>query len=154
MHIHKNLIAASELDNRKYYFCHLIATELIKYAWWKWRSFGDPEQNEELYRFTLWIALLTDCILMHKVPLTSFFCPLITKPLCHRETIVHDTYIRRANHVDHGSYGYARALSSAKLKTHPRGSVLKMHWIRTIESFYLGQLLRRNGRNESVRRNG
>jgi len=115
------------------------------------KSVGDFEQNEELYRFALWTARsLADCILMHKGA-CLWFRSFVPSSRSHFVTVKWSCaiHIYDARTVQLTDLMGARVLFR-EVKDTSRGSVLKMHWIRTIESFYLGQLLRRNDRNESV----
>jgi len=110
------------------------------------------EQNEELYRSALWTMrgrywqIVSLCI---KVP----FDFVLLSP--HREaTLSPWNDCARYIYTCSPRISWARTLSSAKLKTHQGGRCLKCIGSVLSNRFISAGCWRRNGRNESVRRNG
>lgn len=111
------------------------------------KTVGVLEQNEELYRSALWTMrgcywqIVSLCI---KVP----FDFVLLSP--HREaTLSPWNDCARYIYTCSPRISWARVLFR-EVKDTSRGSVLKMHWIRTIESFYLGRLLKKK-RSKRIR---
>lgn len=85
-------------------------------------------------------------VLMHKgFPLISFFCPRRGATLSPRNDRARYIYDAAVLPADQGAL-------FREVKDTSKGVVLKMHWIRTIESFYLGRAKKRSNRSRPKKR--